>query len=613
MQIFCKEKKLKVIIIGTIVSGKSKLSISLANHFQWDIINTDANWFFKKADILTSKASKEELEQTHHHCVDFLEMEDRSFEMKHFEGKVNRMVDSQFKTKQGIVIVGGSNFYNEKVIFQQRSKLKVEEEEDFYTRLKHNINVFLNELMFHEQLKGIADNLELNLYFQKLIQKETKISHECLKSSENKLKYILLNAPTKMIDIIFTEFELSPIVDFFKKLFPFGCFKVNLKDSLQVKKFLLNFVTAKKTDLNKEIKTEEELNKKAEEDMLVVILQNNDSQLVSKLIKQRVTKMFFEKKGIHELFYVFERLLIKPNKCFNLIEKYLYRAKKVSCSLEEIILMAFKDVTDMININKANRYGVLTTRGYKEFFPFFEKFLFALVNKYLRNTFHKVKKENNYDIEIYRSQFFKAYTEHKSALIKNLEDKLPEVLSVNGKIEEMSELGILTQAFLENIYSMESDMYLLYKKQHAWLQKRIVMNELLENKIIVKEVTESVLTDKAFAKEVIEPITKQINSIISNKEQLSSFASFSTQIVKSPTRKSTFMSKTGEDTKQIHNSNRDSIIQSESLLSKRDFLSLNQLDKAKEHLKKVQMGSGDRGRCVGKGVEVKMNIGNKEP
>jgi tRNA A37 N6-isopentenylltransferase MiaA len=589
MQIFCKEeKKLKVIIIGTIVSGKSKLSTSLAKHFQWDIINTDANWFFKKADILTSKASKEELSQVKHHCVDFLQMEDRSFEMKDFEGKVNTLVDDQFQCKQGIVIVGGSNFYNEKVIFQQRSKLKVEEEEDYCTRLKHNINVFLNELMFHEQLKTIVSSPLLENCFHKMLQKETKISHECLKTPANKLKYFLLKAPTKMIDLIFSEFSLSSILDFFKKLFPFGCYQVNQNDSSQVKKFLLDFVTANKAQIDKKIRKQEQLNRKGEEDLLVVILQNNDSQLVSRLIKQRVSQMFFDKEGIQELFCIFEQLLIKPGKCFNLIEKYLFRAKKVTCSTEEVILMAFKDVTDMININKANRYGVLTTRGYKEFFPFFEKFLFALVNKFLNQTFLQARTAPHYDLQLYRDKFDQAYSEHKQTLIQNLKEKLPQILLENGKVEENSELGILTQAFLDSLYSMERDMFSLYKKQHAWLQKRIVMNELLENKIIVKEVKESVLTDEAFAKEVISPVINEINNLTKKSTRMDSFTSLSTQILRSPTRKSTLISKNEEEVKVVPFLNSSPTLQSESLLSKRKFSSTHMEKKDEPTLKRVR-------------------------
>ena len=110
-------------------------------------------------------------------------------------------------------------------------------------------------------------------------------------------------------------------------------------------------------------------------------------------------------------------------------------------------------------------------------------------------------------------------------------------------------------------------MFILYRKQHAWLQNRIVKNELLENKIIVKEVKESVLTDCAFAKEVITPVISKIDSIIGNSEHRNSLSSFTTQMIKSPTRKSTYISKNGEENKISYFSRLESIVN----LEKRDM------------------------------------------
>ena len=101
MQVICK-KKLKLIIVGTAVSGKSRLSLSLAKHFSWGIVNTDPAWFFKSADILTSKVSYLERKEVPHFCVDFLDLGHRGYQMRQFEEKVNGIVRKEFDKKNSV-------------------------------------------------------------------------------------------------------------------------------------------------------------------------------------------------------------------------------------------------------------------------------------------------------------------------------------------------------------------------------------------------------------------------------------------------------------------------------------------------------------------------------
>ena len=503
-----------MIIVGTAVSGKSKLSLSLAKHFNWQVVNTDSGWFFRDANILTSKASVSERSEIKHHCVDFLDLEDRSYDMRNFEKKVDGLVKDQFKEKQGIVIVGGSNFYNEKVIFQRRKKLQAEEKLDFHSRLKHNIMIFLNELLFHDQLKSITENIELQIHFKKLLVKETEIDHACLQTIENKLKYLLLNAPKKFLDTIMVQFELSQIYDFLKKLFPFSSVSINKKDSLKIKNTLLDFVLGKEHQ-KKIMETKEHLKETDKEEMLVVILYNADTQLARKLIKDRVHNMVFKYDGIQEIFSVFEKLLIKTESIFNILENFVVKMRNIDCSMDEIIIIAFQEILDVININKANRYGVLTTKGYKEFFTFFEKFLFILVNNFLRILKNNNVNNSNRDRNTLKKIFHKFYNKFRNEIIEEMKKVSP---TSNYKIQTHDGSNEfkkgLQNVFLECVNNLEKEMFLLYTKQKTWLNNRIVNNRLLEKKMIVKEVKNYHLKDDVFEKEVINPIINSINDIL---------------------------------------------------------------------------------------------------
>lgn len=503
--------------MGTAVSGKSRLSLSIAKHFQWQIINTDPACFYKSADILTNKVTRNERNEVNHFCVDFLDLENRAYQMRQFEAKVNGIVNRELVRKKGVLLVGGSNFYNEKVIFQQRARILQEEKRDFYERLKHNINLFLNEIFFDENLKKLGENIDLDLHFQKLLQKETEIKHSSLKTDQNKLKYLLLNAPQKVLDALLKQFKLPLIFGLVKKLFPFSGSTINENDESKIRQTLLKFISGKPNSLDRPADSGnvlETLNKNAQEEMLVVILYNSDTEFAQRLIRGRVAKMIFKKEGIKEFFGIFEKLLIRPETIFNIIEKYLLNLSALECSLDEMILISLNDVKDSIKINKANRYGVLNVKGYKEFFNFFEKFIFILINNFFRISIKNKEKMKQFGRQVLKSQFLKYYCHLRDSLIKDLRSSLPQIFKQHGQVQETESNYLIKRVFLESLYNLEKEYFILYKKQRTWLDNRIVENNLLKGHIWVKEVKDLQLRDKQFKLEVIEPVIRRINQIL---------------------------------------------------------------------------------------------------
>jgi adenylate isopentenyltransferase (cytokinin synthase) len=59
--------------MGTTATGKSKLSIDLATHFQGEIINSDKIQVYKGLDMLTNKISETERRGVPHHLLGFVE------------------------------------------------------------------------------------------------------------------------------------------------------------------------------------------------------------------------------------------------------------------------------------------------------------------------------------------------------------------------------------------------------------------------------------------------------------------------------------------------------------------------------------------------------------
>lgn len=65
-----------LVVVGPTASGKTALSIHLAQKFGGEIVNSDSRLFYRGFDIGTAKPSARELDAAPHHLIDFLEPED---------------------------------------------------------------------------------------------------------------------------------------------------------------------------------------------------------------------------------------------------------------------------------------------------------------------------------------------------------------------------------------------------------------------------------------------------------------------------------------------------------------------------------------------------------
>ena len=71
-----EERKKIIVICGPTASGKTGLSLILAEKFGGEIISADSMQVYKKLDIGTAKATAEEQSKAPHHLVDFLNPEE---------------------------------------------------------------------------------------------------------------------------------------------------------------------------------------------------------------------------------------------------------------------------------------------------------------------------------------------------------------------------------------------------------------------------------------------------------------------------------------------------------------------------------------------------------
>lgn len=103
-------RKTVIIICGPTAVGKTSVAISLAKHFQTEIISADSRQCFKELNIGVARPSVTELEEVPHHFIasHFIseEVNAASFEQYALQ-KVNEL----FKKHNVVIMVGGTGLY----------------------------------------------------------------------------------------------------------------------------------------------------------------------------------------------------------------------------------------------------------------------------------------------------------------------------------------------------------------------------------------------------------------------------------------------------------------------------------------------------------------------
>ncbi|MEM9363308.1 MAG: tRNA (adenosine(37)-N6)-dimethylallyltransferase MiaA [Bacteroidota bacterium] len=109
-----KSKKL-IVVVGPTAIGKTKLAISLAQHFKTQVLSSDSRQFFKEMRIGTAVPSEEELAAAHHHFIQHISIH-KSYSVGDFEKEALRVLEKIHVTNDYAILVGGSGLYTDAVV-----------------------------------------------------------------------------------------------------------------------------------------------------------------------------------------------------------------------------------------------------------------------------------------------------------------------------------------------------------------------------------------------------------------------------------------------------------------------------------------------------------------
>ena len=109
-------RKNKLIYIGgPTCSGKTKLSILLAETFKTEIISCDSRQIYKETSLGTEKPSNDNLNKIKHHFINHVSIH-QDYNVGIYNKETNKILESIFKKKTTVILVGGSGLYADSII-----------------------------------------------------------------------------------------------------------------------------------------------------------------------------------------------------------------------------------------------------------------------------------------------------------------------------------------------------------------------------------------------------------------------------------------------------------------------------------------------------------------
>jgi tRNA dimethylallyltransferase len=139
-----------IVIVGPTCSGKTQLSINIAEQLNTEIISADSRQVYKYLDIGTAKPSSFDLKKVKHHFINILNP-DENFNVSDFEVEALKVVNRLHSENKIPVVAGGSGLYIKALIDGIFNT--VDKDEDYRSELLKKKADYGDEFLFNELKK----------------------------------------------------------------------------------------------------------------------------------------------------------------------------------------------------------------------------------------------------------------------------------------------------------------------------------------------------------------------------------------------------------------------------------------------------------------------------
>ena len=104
-----------LVVCGATATGKSQLAISLAHHFDGEIVNADSMQIYRGMDIGTAKLKVEEREGVVHHLLDVLDVNQDST-VAWYQSAARAAISEIHGRGKSAIVVGGTGLYIKSIL-----------------------------------------------------------------------------------------------------------------------------------------------------------------------------------------------------------------------------------------------------------------------------------------------------------------------------------------------------------------------------------------------------------------------------------------------------------------------------------------------------------------
>ena len=141
--------KFLITVIGPTAIGKTALAVSLAKHFETEIISSDSRQFYKEMSIGTAVPTTQEKQEIPHHFIQHISIS-TTYSVGDFEGEALQTINALFRTHNTLILVGGSGLYTDAILKGL----------DTFPEVLPGIREELNQTLEQKGLKALQAQLE---------------------------------------------------------------------------------------------------------------------------------------------------------------------------------------------------------------------------------------------------------------------------------------------------------------------------------------------------------------------------------------------------------------------------------------------------------------------
>ena len=145
------EKPKIIVICGPTASGKTDLSIKLAQKINGEIVSCDSMRIYKDMNIGTAKVTKEEMQGIKHYLVDYVEPTERYNVSRYKKDAINAIEEILSKGKTPIV-VGGTGLYINSLVYGIDYP-EIETDLEYREELEKRIDIEGLDILYEEAVR----------------------------------------------------------------------------------------------------------------------------------------------------------------------------------------------------------------------------------------------------------------------------------------------------------------------------------------------------------------------------------------------------------------------------------------------------------------------------